>query len=116
MYFVLNVNACIVHFSHENESLRGIQLGPVKARAHCQGALYSAVLTGLSPGLRVRLLVLIRIIITPGAGHLRPALSAGCLARSAPRGHTRGNQPCGDTRAGECNAGVVTSVTRVMRL
>ena len=25
MYFVLNVNACIVHFSHENESLRGIQ-------------------------------------------------------------------------------------------
>ena len=48
MYFVLNVNACIVHFSHENESLRGIQLGPVKARAHCQGALYSAVRTGLS--------------------------------------------------------------------
>ena len=43
MYFVLNVNACIVHFSHENESLRGIQLGPVQARAHCQGALYSAV-------------------------------------------------------------------------
>ena len=25
MYFVLNVDACIVHFSHENESLRGIQ-------------------------------------------------------------------------------------------
>ena len=23
MYFVINVNACIVHFSHENESLKG---------------------------------------------------------------------------------------------
>ena len=41
MYFVLNVNACIVHFSHENESLRGIQLGPVTAEAHCQGEKYS---------------------------------------------------------------------------
>lgn len=48
MYFVLNVNACIVHFSHENESLRGIQLGPGQAGAHCQGAALCTLASPLS--------------------------------------------------------------------
>ena len=49
MYFVLNVNACIVHFSHENESLRGIQLGPGQAGAHCQGAALCTLLHSQLP-------------------------------------------------------------------
>ena len=51
MYFVLNVNACIVHFSHENESLRAIQLGPVTAEltAKVRSTLQRSVLRGETP-------------------------------------------------------------------
>ena len=84
MYFVLNVNACIVHFSHENESLRGIQLGPVTAEAHCQGAKYSAE---VSVERETPDRVLIPIIITPGAALLcLPSVWPG----SAPPGSHHG--------------------------
>ena len=95
MYFVLNVNACIVHFSHENESLRGIQLGPGQAGAHCQGAALCTLASPLSasPGAPGSWLW----SWWPGGRALASQGQLWCLpsvwAGSAPRGHTGGNQP-----------------------